>query len=120
MTLLSCRWAINRDYYACHLRARDGLFGLDAERWWASPHRPSHIAVINELRGHPVLNAIVQDMEDLKRMREVADYVRGAEHPEFRDLLTYHGVSSWQELAARALTIARATFAALQQSLPAN
>ena len=119
-TELGCRWAINRRYYGCHLRARDGLFGLDAEFWPASPHRPSHIAVINELRRHPVLSAIVQDMEELKKMREVADYIRGNEHPEVLRLFSRYQVSSWQELAARALPRARATFAALQQSLPAN
>ena len=67
-----------------------------------------------------MLSAIVQDMEDLKKMREVADYIRGNEHPEVLRLFSRYQVSSWQELAARALPRARATFAALQQSLPAN
>ena len=42
------RSAINRAYYACHLMARDRLFGLDAARW-GGPRRPSHRAVVRAL-----------------------------------------------------------------------
>ncbi len=36
------RSAINRAYYACHLTARDALFGVDA----GGGRRPSHWAII--------------------------------------------------------------------------
>ena len=114
------RSAINRAYYACHLLARDRLFGLDAARWEAGPRRPSHRAVIAAVRQHPSFRTIAHELEDLKTMREVADYVSGDEHPELLDLFTRYSVSRWQDLASRALPRARETFATLRVSLPEN
>lgn len=114
------RSAVNRAYYACHLLARDRLFGLDAARWEASPRRPSHYAVINALRQRFPLDQIAGDLEDLKTMREVADYVRGDEHSEVRDLFAGYGVPGWEGLAGHALPRARETFAAMQETLADN
>lgn len=112
------RSAVNRVYYACHLLARDRLFGLDAARWEASPRRPSHRAVIDAVRQRLSSDEIPDDLDDLKTLREVADYVRGDEHPELLALFTQYGVSAWEDLAGEALPIARETFAALQETLP--
>ena len=114
------RSAINRRYYAGHLDARDGLFGPDAVRWSGSSRRPSHRAVIDELWRDSALSEAAQRLDDLKTMREVADYVRGDDHPEVRALPAYHGASDWEGLAARASTLAREIIAILRESLPAN
>ena len=112
------RSAVGRAYYACHLLARDRLFGLDAAQWRASPRRPSHHAVINALRERVSTEDIARDLEDLKKMREVADYVRGDEHPELLAMFALQRVSGWEHMAGRALPRARAMFAALEESLP--
>ena len=113
------RSAINRAYYACHLLARDLLFGLDAVLLGAGSRRPSHLAVINALRERISPDRIANDLGDLKKMREVADYVRGDDHPEVQRLFGKHRVSGWEGLAGDALPLARATFAALEEALPA-
>ena len=114
------RTSINRDYYACHVYARDKLFGPDAARWRRSPRRPSHREVIDELWRHPEFSEIARNVEYLKKMREVADYVYGDDHPEFLALLAEHGVSGWEGLANHALELARETIAVLDQSRPAE
>ena len=113
------RSAINRAYYACHLMARDRLFGLDAAQWEPPPRRPSHRAVVRALlRSLPVGDAADQ-LERLRQAREIADYVRDDAHPEARDLFRRRGVSGWRELAQTSLARARDVFAALQR-LPAE
>ena len=114
------RSAVSRAYYACHLLARDRLFGLDAAQWRARSRRPSHYAVINALRERVSTDDIARDLEDLKKIREVADYVRGDEHPELLAVFARYGVSGWENMANRALLRARDTFAALEESLPAS
>ena len=114
------RSAVSRAYYACHLLARDRLFGLDAAQWRASPRRPSHYAVIDALRDRLSFGRIARGLEDLKKMREVADYVRGDEHPELLAVFARYGVTGWEDLAGAALPLARDTFAALEESLPAS
>ena len=119
-TTVGSRSGINRGYYASHLSARDVLYGPDAVRWTGNSRRPSHVAVINALREHPVLDTVAQPLDDLKTMREVADYVRDDDHPEVQALFLRHGVSGWQGLADIALALARDITAALQHPLPAN
>ena len=114
------RTSINRDYYASHVYARDKLYGPDAANWSGRSRRPSHVAVIDALWRHPVLNTIAPKLDDLRKMREVADYVCGNDHPEFLALLAKHGVSDWEGLANIALTLARETIAALEESRPAE
>ena len=113
------RSAINRAYYACHLLARDLLFGLDAVLLGAGSRRPSHLAVIDAVRQRVSPADVYNHLGELKKMREVADYVRGDEHPEVQGLFRYHRVSGWEGLAGDALPLARATFAALEEALPA-
>ena len=114
------RTSINRGYYACHLDARETLYGPDAAHWSESPRRPSHRAVIEALRDDPVLKAIAPNVDKLRKMREVADYVCGNDHPEVLALLAKHGVSDWEGLANIALELARETIAALEESRPAE
>ena len=113
------RSSINRAYYACHLMARDRLFGLDAARWEPPPRRPSHRAVIRFLRQSPSMRNAAHSLELLRRTREIADYVRDDAHPEARDLFRRHGVSGWRELAQVSLRHASGVLAALQR-LPAE
>ena len=110
------RSAINRAYYACHLAARDRLFGLDAARW-GDRGRPSHRAVIRALLRFPSMGDAAEQLDRLRRAREIADYVRDDAHPEAQALFRRRGVSDWRGLAQISLLRARAVFAALQ-SLP--
>ena len=114
------RSSINRDYYAGHVYARDTLYGFDAVLWSGSSRRPSHRAVIKALRERDEFSAIALKLDDLRKMREVADYVRGDDHPEVRALLAYYRVSDWEGLANLALSRAREIIAALEESRPAE
>ena len=96
--------------------ARDRLFGLDASQW-GGPVRPSHRAVVRALRKRPSMRDAAHNLEQLRRTREVADYVRDPLHPEAQDLFMKQGVSGWRELAQFSLLRARDVFAALQ-SMP--
>ena len=111
------RSAINRAYYACHLAACDRLFGLDAAQWGGpgSPgKRPSHRAVVRALRRFPPMGDAAEQLERLRKAREIADYVRDTLHLEAQALFSLHGASSWRELAQILLPHAREAFAALQ------
>ena len=110
------RSAINRAYYASHLMARDRLFGVDAARW-GGPGRPSHRAVVRALWRLPLMADAADQLERLRRTREVADYVRDPLHPEAQGLFMKQGVSGWRELAQISLQRAREVLAALQ-SMP--
>lgn len=113
------RSAINRAYYACHLVARDRLFGLDAVRWEPPTRRPSHRAVVRALQRSLPMSDAADQLERLRQAREIADYVRDDAHPEARDLFRRRGVSDWRELAQVSLRHARGVFVALQR-LPAE
>ena len=110
------RSAINRAYYACHLAARDRLFGLDAAQW-GDRGRPSHRAVISALQRFPSMRDPAKQLNRLRKTREIADYVRDDAHPEVRALFRLYGVASWRELAQISLQRAHDVFAALR-SLP--
>ncbi len=99
------RTAVNRAYYACHLTARDQLYGLDAERWRGG-RRPSHIAVIAAAAEHLEARH-VDALQRLKKMREVADYLCGDAHPETQHVFARERASDWRALANLALQIAR-------------
>ena len=111
------RSAINRAYYACHLAARDRLFGLDAAQLGGRRRRPSHRAVVGALMRRPSMRDVAYNLDRLRQTREIADYVRDDAHPEAQALFRRRGVSSWREMAQISLGNARAVFAALQ-SLP--
>ncbi len=94
------RSAISRAYYACHLTARDALFGVDA----GGGGRPSHWAVINSV-ARAEENA-ADRLRRLKRVREVADYVTDSSHPEVQGVFANGRASDWASLAGRALAVA--------------
>ena len=107
------RSAINRAYYACHLAARDCLFEIDAAQW-GGPGRPSHRAVVRSLRRLPSMGDASEQLERLRKAREIADYVRDTLHLEAQALFRLHGASDWRGLAQVSLLRAREAFAALQ------
>lgn len=111
----SCRTAINRFYYACHLTARDQRYGLDANSHQG--RRPSHQAILRVVREQAGSD-LARDLEDLKRMREVADYVLNSDHPEIRAVFTRATAANWSELASEAAALTRDLLPFLQ-AIPA-
>lgn len=107
----TCRTAINRFYYACHLTARDQRYGLDAHTHQG--RRPSHQAILRVVREQAGTDH-ARDLEDLKRMREVADYVLNSDHPEIRAVFTRATASNRSELADEAASLARDLLPSLQ------
>lgn len=108
------RTAINRAYYACHLVARDRLYGVDAARWTPrNQRRPSHRAIVEEVA--PILDrGDGNTLDRLKRMREIADYIRDPDHPEVQSIFRRESVGDWQGLAEQALNLARDILPTLQ------
>ena len=110
------RSAINRAYYACHLVARDALFGVDA----GGGRRPSHRAIIGivaKIEGH---DEDANGLRLLKAMREVADYVTDSSHPEVRRAFEEGLVAGWEGLAAAALAVAGEVVPRLRRLPPAG
>jgi len=110
------RSAINRAYYACHLVARDALFGVDAR----GGRRPSHWTVINSVNKAPSGHWDARRLRRLKRMREVADYVTDSLHPEVRRVFERSQVADWEGLAAAALAVAGEVVPRLRRLPPAG
>ena len=108
------RSAVNRAYYACHLVARDALFGVDAR----GGRRPSHWAVINSVDKHPGQSQAARMLRELKAMREAADYVTDTLHPDVQRVFVEGRVSDWANLAARALAVADALIPRLRALPP--
>ena len=110
------RSAINRAYYACHLTARDALFGVDA----GGGRRPSHWAVIGivaKIEGH---DEDANGLRLLKTLREVADYVTDSLHPEVRRAFEESQVEDWEGLVASALAVAGEIVPRLRRLPPAG
>ncbi len=110
------RSAVSRAYYACHLIARDALYGVDA----GGGRRPSHWAVINAvtMRGGGENDA--NELWLLKTMRESADYVTDSSHPDVQRVFSESRVSDWASLAARALAVAGALVPRLRTLPPVS
>ncbi len=108
------RSAINRAYYACHLTARDALFGVDA----GGGRRPSHWAVINSADRVPGLHQDARWLRELKSMREAADYVTDSSHPDVQRVFAENRVADWESLADWALAIAVALIPRLRTLPP--
>ena len=111
------RSAVNRAYYACHLMARDRLFGLDAAQWEDTGRRPSHRAIVRALLRFPSMGDAAEQLDRLRQTREIADYVRDPLHPEVQTQFSLNGASDWREMTELSLLRARDVFAALR-SLP--
>ena len=114
------RSAISRAYYACHLTARDRMFGVDGANWGTQGRRPSHYAVIAAAAKFPLIGIDSDRFERLKLMREKADYLRDPAHPEVASLFARYSIGSWSELAGEALVIARDLLPRLRRLLPAG
>ena len=108
------RTAVSRAYYACHLTARNRLFGVDAVGWDSSGKRPSHVAVIGALGASSASSELVEALRRLKLAREKADYVCDPLHPEIRELLDDFNVAEWAELANETVVLARDLLPLLQ------
>ncbi|MXV80457.1 MAG: hypothetical protein F4X58_00465 [Chloroflexi bacterium] len=111
----TCRTAINRLYYACHLSARDRRYGLDAHI--AAGRRPSHQAILHVVQEQAGAER-ARVLEDLKRMREVSDYILDSDHSEIRAVFARAGASDWSDLADVAVAITRRLLPFLQ-AIPA-
>ena len=110
------RSAISRAYYACHLVARDALFGVDA----GGGRRPSHWAVIRAVARHEDGESNANELWTLKAMREAADYVTDSLHPDVQRVFDENSVSDWASLASRALAVADALIPRLRALQPAG
>ena len=110
------RSAISRAYYACHLVARDALFGVDARGGRRLSHR-AIIGIVAKIEGH---DDDADGLRLLKTMREAADYVTDSLHPEVQDVFADSRVSDWAGLAARALAVAGALVPRLRRLPPAG
>ena len=108
------RSAISRAYYACHLVARDALFGVDA----GGGRRPSHWAVIKSIATLPGGAEEADGLRELKAMREVADYVTDSSHPDVQRVFVSSRVSDWASLAVRALAVVGAFIPRLRTMQP--
>ena len=108
------RSAISRAYYACHLVARDALFGVDAR----GGRRPSHWAVINSVDKSPGQSQAARRLRELKAMREAADYVTDTLHPDVQRVFAENRVADWASLADWGLAIADALIPRLRTLQP--
>ena len=114
------RSAISRAYYACHLVARDQLFGVDhagltsgARKRIApgpagkSEHKVVQLAVgQNRTFRSSVHLRLENKLGQLQSMREAADYLRNTDHVGVVGVFTAHGVRDWAGLARASLTLA--------------
>ena len=97
---VACRSAINRLYYACHLAARDALYGVDAEDVTrAGGRRPSHRSIIDDVEAR-LPSTVAARLRELKDLREAADYVTDDASPQVQTLLLHYGAANWEDLAA--------------------
>ena len=108
------RSVINRAYYACHLVARDALFGVDA----GGGRRPSHWAVIRGVARQEGGESSANELWTLKAMREAADYVTDSSHPDVQGVFANSRVSDWESLADWALAVAVALIPRLRALPP--
>lgn len=126
------RWraAINRSYYCCFLTTRDRLWGIDGRP--SAPQRRrlpkpngralgSHEQVIEALGlnaglSSPAKRKRQKDMlGSLKALRTAADYTSADNHPEIGKLFRQYGVSSWEQLAEKAVVLSSQILPELDQ-----
>lgn len=113
------RTAVGRTYYACHLIARDRLFGTDgrgitrqvrtqiAGSRSAGPHEVIIKAVAQNPHLSPVQAKRLSDqLSELKDMRVQADYFRDPAHSRTTSIFAKYGVRDWSGLANAAMALA--------------
>ena len=109
------RTAINRVYYACHLLARDRLFGddkvglkrRDIERLTGDKRNTEHTAVSRAIVqntgvGKGPAKRLADQLSELRAMREQADYFRDSNRDQIQELFRRYNVSGWPGLARSA------------------
>ena len=127
------RTAVGRAYYACFLRARDQLFGIDARRLTASvrkrlnPKRKknlgSHEIIIlalsmNKSVRPAVAKRLSDQLAELKDMRIQADYIRDPTDQRTTTVFARYAVSDWLGVAHHAMTLASNLFPVLKRISP--
>ncbi len=112
------RTAIGRAYYACHLIARDAMFGQDKKYLTGTlkkrilGHRGGdHDTIVKAIAVHPrvplgSLKTLSDQLGELKDARVQADYYCDPAHPGTLKLFTKYQVKDWNQLAHATLAIA--------------
>lgn len=114
------RTAINRVYYACLLLARDRLFGddkvglkrKDIEKLTRDKRNTEHAAVPSAILqntgvGKGPAKRLADQLNELRAMREQADYFRDSNRAEIQELFRRYNVGGWPGLARNAATKAK-------------
>ena len=114
------RTAISRVYYACHIIARDRMFGDDASglrrkdrEILAGRRKTSEHQVVSEAIAQNTgikkgaAKRLSDQLGELRSMREQADYFRNSERDEIKQLFSRYRVGGWPGLANTAVARAR-------------
>ncbi len=115
------RTAINRAYYACHLMARDRMFGDDhaaltrtvRKSLGGDKHASEHEIVSNAIKQNTGMRAgfakrLSDELGELRSMRHQADYYRNSDREQIKgQLFQHYRVSGWSGLARTAMVKAR-------------
>lgn len=117
----SHRTAIGRMYYACHLTARDQLFGIDGvqlkrkdrERLTGNKLASEHQCVSSAVARSTAIGTgrakrLSDQLTELKSMREQADYFRDSSGSDIAGIFQRYAVSDWHGLAGQAMVLAKA------------
>jgi hypothetical protein len=125
------RTAIGRSYYACHLVARDRLFGIDGRQITAKVTKQivgkkrvgSHEVIIKAVAQNSHLRRahakrLSDQLGQLKDMRVQADYYRDPLHKRTVSIFAAYNVKDWPGLANAAMTLASNLLPSLRQLRP--
>ena len=113
------RAAIGRAYYACHLTARDRLYGLEGRgltstvkkrfgRGAISDHSAVELAIAQNRRigSSGRAKRLSDRLGQLQEMREMADYKLDTTGTAVTDVFAKHRVKDWDGLARVTLALA--------------
>ena len=106
------RCAVSRAYYACHLSARNALFGIDGAKMKAS--ESPHGLVISAISD----KTIAVKLDELRELRIQADYYTNPRHRRARAVFRKYRTNEWSDLAKRALALATEIWPALTELDP--
>jgi hypothetical protein len=112
------RSAISRAYYACHLTARDRIYGLDkaglsraVRRRIAGDRRVGdHEAIVvavakNTTFKRGAAKKLSDQLSELQELRELADYLRDTDGAAIQDSFEHYRAKDWNGLARTALAL---------------
>jgi hypothetical protein len=124
------RTAVGRAYYACHLIARDQLYGPDGrlltnarrkrfENRWSVEGGSHEFIVAGVAHSVPSSLGRAKRLSDrlaqLKDMRVQADYKCDPQDTNTQAIFARYGVTDWQSLATQALQLANSLFPELRR-----